>query len=210
MGLLTEIQSTWLKHQFVWEGRLVIWSPDVSLKRRGWGTRELVTYLGLYSESVVELRLNPDVCYSPTPHCWEPYCWVHWQHYALSSSFDKCQPLQVFNQFLLFFFSNGALYHLNVKFRSPYIQKRLLRNIWSIPATLQKCSKIMRWKILEVLTRVHMWDYYFSRQKQVIQDITFVRKGKPRLCWQLKPQSSKTQDFRSNKIYESVLILSAC
>ena len=109
-----------------------------------------------------------------------------------------------------FFFSNGALYHLNVKFRSPYIQKRLLRNIWSIPATLQKCSKIMRWKILEVLTRVHMWDYYFSRQKQVIQDITFVRKGKPRLCWQLKPQSSKTQDFRSNKIYESVLILSAC
>lgn len=100
--------------------------------------------------------------------------------------------------------SDGALYHLNVKFRALYIQKMLLGNVWSIPAILQKRSKIVMGKISEVFARLHMWDYCFSGQKHVIQEITFVRKGKPRSHWQQKPRSSKTQDFTSSRKFMKV------
>lgn len=100
--------------------------------------------------TLLELRLNPDVLlFTNTPLPWEPYCWVHWQHYPLFGSFEKCQPLQVFNQVLLFFFFfflNSVLYHLNVKFRAL-----LLGNVWSIPTTLQKCSKLWGEKYLKSL-----------------------------------------------------------
>lgn len=39
---------------------------------------------------------------------------------------------------------------------------------------------------------------YVSVQKQVIQEIAFVGRREPRLYWQQKPQSSKTQDPRNN------------
>ena len=189
-GLLTEIQSTWLKYQFVQEGRLIIWRPDIGLKWRGWGTRDPATHVRLHSESGAEFQLNPDVLwFTNTPLPWEPYCWIHWQHYPLFSSFHRCKPFFPFKRCTVSFECEiqSSLYPKDVA-KKCLIHSSYLAEMWQNYEVKN---------ILGLYKATHV-GLLLLRTKTCYSRDYICQEGKAKITLAAETTSSKTQDFRSN------------
>lgn len=145
-------------------------------------------------------------CCSPKPHCLgNPTVEFLGDIALLLVLLINANLCKSFSNFLLF--PNGALYHLNFKFQALDSQKMLLRNVWSIP--LQKCSKIMKWKIFEAFTRVHMWNMSQYKNKW-FKRLHLLEGGSQDYTGSRNHNPARPKILGTTANSQSVLILSAC
>lgn len=165
--------------------------------RRGMRTPWTYHLPKFHSEWLVKVRPALDVfLVTNTPLPWESHCWIHWQHYPLLILSINASICKFLTDFLLFPKVHFIIWMLNS--RTLYIQKMLLGNIWSIPTTLKKWSKIMQWKNTQGLYKATHVGLLPLRAKPSYSRDYVCQRGKPRFCWQPKPWSSKTQDVIRN------------